>query len=742
MASAPRSALAVRRARAAQLAQQAQQAQPTGESFPSSSESSFESNQIAGSPRRLGSFDVDASSSAHIVHPAQSIPKQTNVPSAKDTPKRTEDASGLVRGSSRCTSLPLPNVTASENESLTPPDCSNADLTTSKRIYTPHVSEARCIRQNGTIICGLREECIVMRGICILTVLRGAIRIAGARLTRRSHPFPIYAPDTFPAAELVLEPSPTHEDHCDLFPDCDTVVRLESMRCGLEQLSRVCPIAGMDPFSMHRALPGCTFTLLSDASDVLCMPNEWLDTLDELASLPSRVPGIVAVRGLKNSGKSTYARMLLHAFLTGGEHRFVAYMELDVGQPEFGPPGMLCLHVFDSQREHGLFAPGWCTARMPVRAHFLGDITPRDDPARYMAAVSDLVDTYRSQYQFYQSAQRVEEQLYVPATSEGTLRADRTIPLIVNTHGWLKGLGLELVQHVTATLMPTHVLDIGPTPCPDATHTLVPFPETLDGRASVPQRRLNAAESRTLSLLTYMHMTRLASPGVRAQWNFASALVAQRPWVVDVSSGLGAGFAALDTGAHVDEALTLLAMNGALVAIVQAPEHVADGETKVPDVWRTAIQRGRDLLTRTTPPMAPTLGLALVRSINMEQEQMHLLTPISGPDLHQRIYKTGLPIGLLQGALDLPFWGALDAETYADVMQWRRGGQPSTHLAGVPCADVPYLLWPSEFLARATHCEDDAALSPSGSSAEPLGARPRKVRRNLMRRRHKSTALI
>jgi len=33
-------------------------------------------------------------------------------------------------------------------------------------------------------------------------------------------------------------------------------------------------------------------------------------------------------------------------------------------------------------------------------------------------------------------------------------------------------------------------------------------------------------------------------------------------------------------------------------------------------------------------------------------------------------------------------------------------------------------------------------LSPSGSSAEPLGARPRKVRRNLMRRRHKSTALI
>lgn len=234
MASAPRSALAVRRARAAQLAQQAQQAQPTGESFPSSSESSFESNQRAGSPRRLGSFDVDASSSAHIVHPAQSIPKQTNVPSAKDTPKRTEDASGLVRGSSRCTSLPLPNVTASENESLTPPDCSNADLTTSKRIYTPHVSEARCIRQNGTIICGLREECIVMRGICILTVLRGAIRIAGARLTRRSHPFPIYAPDTFPAAELVLEPSSTHEDHCDLFPDCDTVVRLESMRVNNE----------------------------------------------------------------------------------------------------------------------------------------------------------------------------------------------------------------------------------------------------------------------------------------------------------------------------------------------------------------------------------------------------------------------------------------------------------------------------------------------------------------------------
>ena len=72
----------------------------------------------------------------------------------------------------------------------------------------------------------------------------------------------------------------------------------------------------------------------------------------------------------------------------------------------------------------------------------------------------------------------------------------------------------------------------------------------------------------------------------------------------------------------------------------------------------------------------------------------------------------------MKGALDVPVWCALDAPAYADVLQPRDDEQPAA-LAGVPRAEVPYLAWPSELLA-----------------AEAIGARPRKVRRNLMRRAH------
>ena len=197
------------------------------------------------------------------------------------------------------------------------------------------------------------------------------------------------------------------------------------------------------------------------------------------------------------------------------------------------------------------------------------------------------------------------------------------------------------MQHATAALGPTHIIDLGAMPLADTTHTMTPFGDTLVGLGAVPARRLNAAESRTLSLLSYLHTTRLAQVGVRAHWDFACALVAQRPWIVDVHAGLGAGWATLDSGAHVDEALSLLAMNGAIAAIVQAPRPIPHEESDSElDAWHEALRRGA-VLSRVASP--PALGLALVRSIDMERGEMHLLTPLDGQILKRAQDDTGLP---------------------------------------------------------------------------------------------------
>lgn len=563
---------------------------------------------------------------------------------------------------------------------------------------------------DDALLCGLQlGESIVVRGLCNVRVVRGSITVAGARLDAHAAPFALRVPDVHPAAPIVAVDGAPADGPFAAHP---VVVRLENARCGLEQLGRVCPLAGMDPFAMECWRPAYTFVLERER-DGLHVPRAWADQLAALVEAAA-APLAVVVRGAKNTGKSTFAQLILHALLTAPGRSQVAFLELDPGQPTFGPPGLLALHVLDAAYESGVWAPSWCTARMPVRAHHLGDVTPRDDPARYVAAARDLIEYFREELQYG----------VVGAHGPPALRRGAApMPLVVNTHGWVKGLGLDLLGHVCAALAPTHVVDLGAPLPPLVAHSCVmPVLGDADG-PSHAARRLNAAEARVLSLLAYLHMTQLPQLGtsVRAAWDFARALVARAPFIVDVQTGLAAGCAVLDTRAAVDEALQLLALNGRIAAIVRAPPREAAAQ----DVWHAAFERGAALVHAPTalqrePALCPALGLALVRSIDRAQGTMHLLTPLSGTHLQEAV-EAGDALGLVQGALDLPFWGALDAEAYADVVHMQR--TPAAELAGVPRAAVPYLAWPRELLGDAPH-----------RPAEPVGARPRKVRRNLMRR--------
>lgn len=598
------------------------------------------------------------------------------------------------------------------------------EVPTERQLRYLHVQhDAAQFQWNDTsLTCTLQShEGVVLRGVCTLHVVRGSVRAAGAVLTSASLPMPVWAPDVAPAVDVVALAD-------------DTCLRIENAAPGIEQIGRVCPLAGADPFAQLHALPRLTFHLVSDLTEpALRTPMEWRDTMTQLCEAASP---IVLLRGTKNTGKSTFARLLLHTLATASSQvpRFVAWLDMDIGQPEFGPPGMLSLHVWDTQREACVAAPAWCSARVPVRAHYLGDVSPRDDPAHYVAAVADLVEFFRTELQYTTHASQVQTHLGVPPTlcdptPTARSRQEQRMPLLINTHGWLKGLGLDLVQQVTALVQPSHIVDLGDVPLHGAYATLPAYADTAEGRAAGPsRRRINAAEARTLSLLSYLHMTQLPRPGIAmsvAAWDF-TPLVASPPWIVDVHEGLAAGIGCLERRASVDPPLRLLALNGAMVAIVQAPAMPMEESTTAAtpsDVWPTAWQRGAALVAPSS--LAPAYGLALVRSLDREKGHVHLLTPLSGTYLADRMQVHGMPLGLVQGAMELPFWGALDADAYADVMQYRRDA-PAARLAGVLRQHVPYLQWPADLVPG-----DAVSLH-----TEPLGARPRKVRRNLMRRRY------
>ena len=106
----------------------------------------------------------------------------------------------------------------------------------------------------------------------------------------------------------------------------------------------------------------------------------------------------------------------------------MAFLDLDPGQPEYSPPGELSLILLRScvlgpPFTHPMIVQG--SGNTLVRAHHLGSISPREDPAYYVKCALDLLNQYRKLITRYPSC-----------------------PLIVNSAGWVQGIGLEVLLDI------------------------------------------------------------------------------------------------------------------------------------------------------------------------------------------------------------------------------------------------------------------------------------------------------
>lgn len=79
----------------------------------------------------------------------------------------------------------------------------------------------------------------------------------------------------------------------------------------------------------------------SSPSPDIYIPEQWSQAAESIAS--SSTPTITLICGAKNCGKTTFSRYLLNVLLT--KFKRVAYLDTDVGQPEFTPPAFVSLTV-------------------------------------------------------------------------------------------------------------------------------------------------------------------------------------------------------------------------------------------------------------------------------------------------------------------------------------------------------------------------------------------------------------
>lgn len=313
-------------------------------------------------------------------------------------------------------------------------------------------------------------------------------------------------------------------------------------------------------------------------------------------------------------------------------------------------------------------------------------------PSQYLDCVARLIEHYTSELE----------------AGDGV--TDTTIPLVVNTQGWVKGLGADLAEEIKRLLQPGTVFDFAPLHAGDFDDSSMRRPgEDLEEQTcrTIPLQsillpepgptKLNAADLRTLSLVSYFHLlpsSFVSSPSASPSWDFSTSVVTKRPYAVPFSAFK---HIELSTSERVERADILRALDVSLVALATSstgefPDDTAPSSASI--AYDPELPAGSAADT--------TLGLALVRAVDLEAASFHVLTPLPTSILARCT-------GMIKGDVEIPTVLMID---YADNASGQEGGD---RLCGVEWSRVPYL--------EATTGESTA-----------VGARRRRVRRNVMRR--------
>lgn len=164
---------------------------------------------------------------------------------------------------------------------------------------------------------------------------------------------------------------------------------------------------------------------------------EWgivCSSLKELLELGQKsVPPRFMVTGARGVGKSMFARTIVNFCLSLSCCSTIVYIETDVGQAELNPPGLIAAHLVTVPKLGSSIARN-CDP--PFSAFFFGATSPSFDPHAY-----------------YRGVERVIRDARAVANSNG-------FPIVTNTHGWVSGTGLDLLQGIAKLLDPTLIFSL------------------------------------------------------------------------------------------------------------------------------------------------------------------------------------------------------------------------------------------------------------------------------------------
>ncbi len=134
--------------------------------------------------------------------------------------------------------------------------------------------------------------------------------------------------------------------------------------------------------------------------------------------------------GGKGVGKSTFLRYLINRNLR--KFKNVLLIDLDIGQPEMFLPQTVSATIITEP----ILGPGYLRNKSPHKSYLFGDVNVLVSSIKYLKCVLKLLKHCHSVDEF------------------------KSMPWVVNTMGYNRGFGLELIVAILRTLKPTDLIQI------------------------------------------------------------------------------------------------------------------------------------------------------------------------------------------------------------------------------------------------------------------------------------------
>ncbi|KAK9357000.1 hypothetical protein V1523DRAFT_3656 [Lipomyces doorenjongii] len=563
-----------------------------------------------------------------------------------------------------------------------------------------------------SLYCFSHGQRLVIKGQYSVRVIKGSISICSAKLTESTEFHNVFAPSTHAIPSIFADGQgkdiPNDRVRNELmemipfeftpvvhgFLQFDVIIAIRSLYTGIENLEKICQNlknVWTSPDGQHTRSYEVLYRV-PQPPPVLVTPEEGWETRLRIISQRIRDsttgPGVMKSRseefrprilicGPKSAGKSTFARLLTNSLITSAglapdeiPNRStveLVYMELDPGQPEFGPSGVLSLNVIDTP----MLGPSLTNTALSnsVKSFHFGYTTPRDAPQDYVRYVDKLMSHYNNDLHRF--------------TDDNACQME--LPLIVNTPGWTKGQGVEVLRQMIRITKPSIIVYIGPRlaqPDMDTNFELAEVLRTTSPNASLSElapigdsgrksAKYSAADLRVAQTMAYFHST-----GGQT-WDFCKPLTAWRPYIVRYSNGGDAdvhGIEILGCEKILDQQIAA-AINGTVVGISAVSADAAlkirsasTGDSSLPILDTPTIDADADAVN--------CLGLGIIRAIDQATSTLHILTPISPQTIFDAVSSSNKII-LSRGRLPLPIWAAWDGD--------------QSGVARRPWREVPYL---------------------------------------------------